>query len=144
MLDIWWLVWAIFIVAIIERKNLLDDSKKWFDLFRVLFELVSAFGGVGLSLGFPSVSVRPLLVVHVIGTHLRLVFAQDNFSFSGTMRPLSKLVIIVIMYVIGTDFSKFVNMGTDCISPAQGARPSPRLASRSGPCCAVTKRTDHQ
>ena len=60
MLDIWWLVWAIFIVAIIERKNLLDDSKKWFDLFRVLFELVSAFGGIGLSLGFPSVCNRPL------------------------------------------------------------------------------------
>ncbi|KIM41983.1 hypothetical protein M413DRAFT_445173 [Hebeloma cylindrosporum] len=74
-MDIWWLVWAIFIVAIIERKNILDDSKKWFDLFRILFELVSAFGGIGLSLGFPS----------------------DNFSFSGAMHPLSKLVIIVIM-----------------------------------------------
>jgi Trk-type K+ transport system membrane component len=45
----------VFIIAIIERKNLLDESKKWFDLFRVLFELVSAFGGIGLSLGFPSV-----------------------------------------------------------------------------------------
>jgi len=42
-------------VAIIERANLLDESKKWFDLFRILFELVSAFGGIGLSLGFPSV-----------------------------------------------------------------------------------------
>ncbi|KAF8153943.1 potassium transporter [Crassisporium funariophilum] len=73
--DIWWLVWAVFIVAIIERKNLLDDSKKWFDLFRVLFELVSAFGGIGLSLGFPT----------------------DNFSFVGAMSPLSKLVVIVIM-----------------------------------------------
>ena len=99
MIDIWWLIWAIFIVAIIERKNLLDDSKKWFDLFRILFELVSAFGGIGLSLGFPSVCTRPLLGVHAVSvsTHLWLVFAQDNFSFSGTMRPLSKLVIIVIM-----------------------------------------------
>ena len=44
-----------FIIAIIERKNLLDESMKWFNLFRVLFELVSAFGGIGLSLGFPSV-----------------------------------------------------------------------------------------
>jgi len=74
-IDIWWLVWGVFIVAIIERENLLDESKKWFDLFRVLFELVSAFSGIGLSLGFPS----------------------DNFSFSGAMHPLSKLVIIVIM-----------------------------------------------
>ena len=54
-LDIWWLVWAVFIVAIIERAKLLDESMKWFDLFRVLFELVSAFGGIGLSLGLPTV-----------------------------------------------------------------------------------------
>ncbi|KAJ7157872.1 potassium transporter [Mycena crocata] len=74
-IDIWWLVWAIFVVAIIERHNLLDDGKKWFDMFRIVFELVSAFGGIGLSLGFPS----------------------DNYSFTGTLRPLSKLVIIVIM-----------------------------------------------
>ncbi|CAA7262705.1 unnamed protein product [Cyclocybe aegerita] len=74
-IDIWWLVWAVFIVAIIERGNLLDESKKWFDLFRVVFELVSAFGGIGLTLGFPS----------------------NNFSFVGAMSPLSKLVVIVIM-----------------------------------------------
>lgn len=54
-IDIWWLVWAVFIVAIVERDNLMDDDKKWFDLFRVLFELVSAFGGIGLSLGLPTV-----------------------------------------------------------------------------------------
>jgi Trk-type K+ transport system membrane component len=94
MIDIWWLIWAIFIVAIIERKNLLDDSKKWFDLFRVLFELVSAFGGIGLSLGFPSVCIRPFLGYQY---SFVAVFAQDNFSFSGAMHPLSKLVIIVIM-----------------------------------------------
>ncbi|KAF8647560.1 hypothetical protein AX16_006617 [Volvariella volvacea WC 439] len=73
--DIWWLVWAVFFIAIIERRNILDEEKKWFDMFRVLFELVSAFGGIGLSLGFPS----------------------DNYSFVGAMRPLSKLIVIVIM-----------------------------------------------
>lgn len=55
-LDIWWLVCGVFLISVIERKNLLDESKKWFDPFRVVFELVSAFGGIGLSLGFPSVS----------------------------------------------------------------------------------------
>ncbi|KDR65851.1 hypothetical protein GALMADRAFT_162346 [Galerina marginata CBS 339.88] len=74
-IDIWWLVWAVFLIAIVERHNLLDESKKWFDLFRVLFELVSAFGGIGLSLGFP----------------------DDNFSFVGAMSPLSKLIVIVVM-----------------------------------------------
>jgi Trk-type K+ transport system membrane component len=51
LIDIWWLVWGVFLVAIIERNNILDESKKWFDIFRILFELVSVFGGIGLSLG---------------------------------------------------------------------------------------------
>ncbi|KAK0493448.1 potassium transporter [Armillaria luteobubalina] len=73
--DIWWLFWGILLVTIIERGNIMDEDKKWFDLFRVIFEVVSAFSGIGLSLGLPS----------------------DNMSFVGAMRPLSKLVIIVVM-----------------------------------------------
>ncbi|KAJ2931924.1 hypothetical protein H1R20_g5183, partial [Candolleomyces eurysporus] len=71
-IDIWWLVWAVFLVCIIERGNLMDEEKKWFDVFRVIFELVSAFGGIGLTLG-------------------------DNFSFVGSFKPLSKLIVIIIM-----------------------------------------------
>lgn len=82
-----------FIIAIIERKNLLDESKKWFDLFRVLFELVSAFGGIGLSLGFPSVWTC------LTACSLRKLLFQNNFAFVGAMSPLSKLVVIVIMLV---------------------------------------------
>lgn len=73
--DIWWLVWGIFIVAIIERGDLIDPNKSWFNMFAVIFELVSAFAGIGLSLGFP----------------------EDNFSLVGTMKPLSKIVVIIIM-----------------------------------------------
>lgn len=54
-LDIWWLVWGIFIVAIVERENLIDESKRWFSMFALIFELVSAFAGIGVSLGFPGV-----------------------------------------------------------------------------------------
>jgi Trk-type K+ transport system membrane component len=53
----------------------MDEGMKWFDMFRLLFELVSAFGGIGISLGVP----------------------YDNYSFSGGLRPLSKIVIMVIM-----------------------------------------------
>ncbi|KAF9458719.1 cation transport protein-domain-containing protein [Collybia nuda] len=74
-IDIWWLVWGIFIVAIVERDNLMNEAKPWFNMFSILFELVSAFGGIGLSLGFPN----------------------DNFSLVGAMHPISKLVIIIIM-----------------------------------------------
>ena len=53
--DVWWMFWGILLVTIIERGNIMDENKKWFDLFRVIFELVSAFCGIGLSLGLPSV-----------------------------------------------------------------------------------------
>lgn len=45
------------------------------DVQFVVFELVSAFGGIGLTLGIPT----------------------QNYSFSGAFGPLSKLVVIVIM-----------------------------------------------
>ncbi|KAI0719098.1 TrkH-domain-containing protein [Cerioporus squamosus] len=74
--DIWWLVWAIFVICIIERTKIMDDANApWFNLFRIVFELVSAFGGIGLTLGIPT----------------------ENFSFTGAFGPLSKLVVIIIM-----------------------------------------------
>ncbi|KAL4244289.1 TrkH Potassium Transport [Abortiporus biennis] len=74
--DIWWLVCGIFLICVIERTKIMDEvNAPWFNLFRIVFELVSAFGGIGLSLGVP----------------------YDNFAFSGSFGPLSKLVVIVIM-----------------------------------------------
>ncbi|CAL1696758.1 unnamed protein product [Somion occarium] len=74
--DIWWLVCGIFLICVIERTKIMDDNNApWFNLFRIVFELVSAFGGIGLTLGIPT----------------------ENFAFSGAFGPLSKLVVIVIM-----------------------------------------------
>ncbi|TXT11937.1 uncharacterized protein COLE_02347 [Cutaneotrichosporon oleaginosum] len=74
--DMWWIVGALFLVCIIERPNL-NDKEKWeyMNVFNIIFELVSAYGTVGLSLGV----------------------TYDNFSLVGGMRKLSKLVIIVVM-----------------------------------------------
>ncbi|KAI0359598.1 TrkH-domain-containing protein [Trametes cingulata] len=74
--DMWWLGLALFIVCIIERSGLDDESTNdWFTIFTVVFELVSAYGTVGLSLGVP----------------------YANYSFSGALRPLSKLIICAVM-----------------------------------------------
>ncbi|TBU58845.1 TrkH-domain-containing protein [Dichomitus squalens] len=74
--DIWWLVSGIFLICIIERTKIMDDvNAPWFNVFRIVFELVSAFGGIGLTLGIPT----------------------ENFSFCGAFGPLSKLVVIIIM-----------------------------------------------
>ncbi|WVF70581.1 hypothetical protein IAT40_005373 [Kwoniella sp. CBS 6097] len=72
--DIWWLGFALWLVCIIERGHL-DNDEDNFNIFNVIFELVSAYGTVGLSLGV----------------------TYDNFSFSGSFRKLSKLVVIAVM-----------------------------------------------
>lgn len=74
--DMWWLAGALFLVCIIERGNIMNpDNQSWFTIFNIIFELVSAYGTVGLSLGIPT----------------------DNFSLSGAFHPLSKLVVCLVM-----------------------------------------------
>ncbi|KAF9222488.1 TrkH-domain-containing protein [Gyrodon lividus] len=74
--DMWWLALALFLVCIIERDNLINtEIQGWFNIFSILFELVSAYGSVGLSLGIPN----------------------QNYSFSGAFRPLSKLIVCLVM-----------------------------------------------
>ncbi|KDQ50869.1 hypothetical protein JAAARDRAFT_141256 [Jaapia argillacea MUCL 33604] len=74
--DMWWLGLALVLVCIIERPNLDDVAKQsWFNIFTIIFELVSAYGTVGLSLGIPT----------------------ENYSFSGALRPLSKLIVCLVM-----------------------------------------------
>jgi Trk-type K+ transport system membrane component len=74
--DMWWIVGALFLTCIIERPNLNDKAKwEYMNMFNIIFELVSAYGTVGLSLGV----------------------TYDNFSLVGGMRKLSKLVIIIVM-----------------------------------------------
>ncbi|KAI0302328.1 cation transport protein-domain-containing protein [Multifurca ochricompacta] len=74
--DMWWLGLALFLVCIIERDQLENTANAtWFNIFNIVFELVSAYGGVGLSLGVP----------------------YATYSFSGAFRPLSKLIVCLVM-----------------------------------------------
>ncbi|KAF7351098.1 Potassium transport protein [Mycena sanguinolenta] len=74
--DMWWLGLAVFLVCIIEKNPLnLEANFGWFNIFSVVFELVSAYGTVGLSLGIPT----------------------QNYSFSGALAPLSKLIVCLVM-----------------------------------------------
>lgn len=69
--DIWWLAFALWLVCIIEvrhtrhmggqkwklttlmQRGHIDNDQEWFNIFTILFELVSAYATVGLSLGVP-------------------------------------------------------------------------------------------
>ncbi|KIM40298.1 hypothetical protein M413DRAFT_176376 [Hebeloma cylindrosporum] len=74
--DMWWLAFSLFVICIIEKNNLENPANfGWFDIFRLLFELVSAYGTVGLSLGIP----------------------DQNYSFAGSLHTLSKLIICLVM-----------------------------------------------
>jgi len=62
-------------VAIFERGKIWDPATKQFDLFGILFEIVSAYGSVGLSIGL----------------------SNANYSLSGAWSPPSKVVLCLVM-----------------------------------------------
>ncbi|KAL1296598.1 hypothetical protein AAFC00_000091 [Neodothiora populina] len=72
--DAWWIVFAVFLIMIIEGGQFEKDPAT-FSVFNVIFEAVSAYGCVGISVGAPGV----------------------DYSFSGSLRTLSKLVLCAVM-----------------------------------------------
>jgi Trk-type K+ transport system membrane component len=65
---------AIFLIAASENQNIKDDSQ--LNLFALIFEVISAFGTVGLSLG------------HV----------NSAVSLCAVLKPFSKVVLIFVMF----------------------------------------------
>ncbi|ORY74839.1 cation transport protein-domain-containing protein [Protomyces lactucae-debilis] len=72
--DLWYIFLALFIICIIENPKLGTTEEDGVSIFNILFEIISAYGTVGLSLGFPGV----------------------DYSLSGKLASLSKLVIIAL------------------------------------------------
>ncbi len=72
--DLWWLVLAVLVIAIIETRHFLEDPVHW-SVFNVVFEVVSAYVCVGITVGVPA----------------------DAYSFSGGWYPGSKLVLCLVM-----------------------------------------------
>lgn len=72
--DLWYIFLGLFIIAIVEGTRIDTDADCGFSMFAILFEIVSAYGTVGLSLGYP-------------GT---------DTSFSAQLKTLSKLIIIAM------------------------------------------------
>lgn len=72
--DLWYIFMGLFIIAVAEGKHIQNTNEFAFTIFSCLFEIVSAYGTVGLSLGYPNV----------------------NASFSSEFSVVSKLVIIAM------------------------------------------------
>ncbi|KAJ5652214.1 hypothetical protein N7507_009640 [Penicillium longicatenatum] len=73
--DLWYIFLGCFCICIAESGKIADTSVPAFSVFSVLFEVVSAYANVGLSLGYPTV----------------------NTSLSGEFNTFSKLIICFMM-----------------------------------------------
>ncbi|KAF2112081.1 cation transport protein-domain-containing protein [Lophiotrema nucula] len=72
--DLWVIVIAVFIIMIIEGNNFAQNPAT-FSVFNVIFETVSGYGCVGISIGLP----------------------DQAYSFSGSWHKLSKLILCAVM-----------------------------------------------
>lgn len=72
--DIWWLVLAVLVIATIETSHFIEDPVTY-SVFNIIFEVVSAYGTVGISVGIPT----------------------NAYSFSGAWYTGSKLVLCLVM-----------------------------------------------
>ncbi|AOW01857.1 cation transport protein-domain-containing protein [Yarrowia lipolytica] len=73
--DLWYIFLGLFIICICEGTKIKDVTDLGFTGFTVLFEVVSAYGTVGMSMGYDDV----------------------NTSLSGKFSTISKLIIIAMM-----------------------------------------------
>ncbi|KAJ5114361.1 Potassium transporter [Penicillium alfredii] len=71
--DIWWIALAVLFIAIAESDRFASQPVA-FATFNVIFEVVSAYGCVGVSVGFPG----------------------KNYSFCGAWHPISKLILAAV------------------------------------------------
>jgi hypothetical protein len=62
--DLWYIVLGFFIINIAEGPKLMAND---FSMFAVLFEIVSAYGTVGMSLGYPTVNAALSSQFSVVG-----------------------------------------------------------------------------
>jgi len=72
--DLWWLALAVWLISIIERTQIVYGGD-YFTIWAIIFETVSAYGTVGITMGVP----------------------YDDYSFSGSWHTLSKLILICVM-----------------------------------------------
>ncbi|OKL64352.1 hypothetical protein UA08_00974 [Talaromyces atroroseus] len=72
--DIWWICLAVLFIAIAEGPHFKEDPVAY-STFNIIFEVISAYGCVGISVGLPN----------------------ENYSFCGGWYTISKLILIAVM-----------------------------------------------
>ncbi|GKT48012.1 low-affinity potassium transport protein [Colletotrichum spaethianum] len=88
--DLWYVFLGLFILAITEGHRI---QNKDFDVYSVLFEIVSAYGTVGLSLGYPNVNAS-LCSQFSTGGKLIIIAMQIRGRHRGLPYGLDRAVLL--------------------------------------------------
>jgi Trk-type K+ transport system membrane component len=72
--DVWWIAFALFLITLIETHHSIEDPRTY-SVFTILFEIVSGYTTIGISIGLP----------------------DQSYSFSGGMYTGSKIIMILVM-----------------------------------------------
>lgn len=87
--DLWYIFLGTFCICIAEATRISDVKDPAFNVFSILFEVTSAYGNVGLSLGYPTVSTSlcgkfgtfgkvVICLMMIRGRHRGLPYALDR------------------------------------------------------------------
>ncbi|KAK2798593.1 hypothetical protein FQN51_007613 [Onygenales sp. PD_10] len=72
--DLWWIALAVFLISIVENHSV-DTDPVNYSVFNIIFEVISGYGCVGISVGLPT----------------------ESFSFCGGWHRVSKLILCAVM-----------------------------------------------
>jgi potassium uptake Trk family protein len=99
--DLWYIFLGVFCICIAESSRIMDDANPAFSIFAILFEVVSAYGNVGLSLGHPDVmtslsgqftifSKVVVCFMMIRGRHRMLPYSLDRAIMLPNERDMSE------------------------------------------------------
>ncbi|KAL4914428.1 cation transport protein-domain-containing protein [Aspergillus aurantiobrunneus] len=91
--DLWYVCLGLFIITIVEGDRLQDTGQYSFQIWSVLFEVVSAYGTVGLSLGYPGVNASFVSQFRVIST-LVIIAMQVRGRHRGLPYSLDRAILL--------------------------------------------------
>ncbi|KAL2863235.1 potassium ion transporter [Aspergillus lucknowensis] len=91
--DLWYVFLGLFIITIVEGDRLENESQYSFQIWSVLFEVVSAYGTVGLSLGYPGVNASFVSQFRVIST-LVIIAMQIRGRHRGLPYSLDRAILL--------------------------------------------------
>ncbi|KAH7031491.1 cation transport protein-domain-containing protein [Microdochium trichocladiopsis] len=129
--DLWYIFLGTFCLCIAESGRIADNSEPAFSVFSIFFEVVSAYGNVGLSLGHPSVSTSLCGLFGVFG---KLVICA--MMIRGRHRCLPYSIDRAIMLPGEAPLVNRERTGDGQMSVRRSSLGSSRMSSRRVPAAA--------